>query len=248
DHPDDGEVIGAVLIQVPQWVSATTPAGRPFTVVTANLYFGHADVTALAALAADAEVLSLQEVTPDALARIRASPIARRLPYEYAVPADGAGGAVIRGRAPFTDQHLVPNTTFAHVAATTAVPGVAAVRVIAAHPVAPLGHRGRMWGADLRALRTYLASVPPGPVIVAGDFNATTDHAQYRALLGNGFADAGEQSGAGFVPTFPTNRLGGRPIVALDHVVSRGFVAARLRTVTLPGSDHRAVVVSLVAS
>ena len=35
-------------------------------------------------------------------------------------------------------------------------------------------------------------------MIVAGDFNSTTDMRPFRALLRNGYRDAAEQSGAGF--------------------------------------------------
>jgi endonuclease/exonuclease/phosphatase (EEP) superfamily protein YafD len=81
-------------------------------------------------------------------------------------------------------------------------------------------------------------------VIVAGDLNSTTDMRPFRALLRNGYRDAAEQSGAGFKPTFPASwRL--PPFMAIDHVLTRNCTATSLRTLELPGSDHRGLVVTV---
>jgi endonuclease/exonuclease/phosphatase (EEP) superfamily protein YafD len=82
-------------------------------------------------------------------------------------------------------------------------------------------------------------------VVVAGDFNATVDHAQFRDLLDHGYADAAESSGAGYLPTYPTDRWYG-PLIGIDHVLFRGMQADSADTYDLPGSDHRAVLARLV--
>jgi endonuclease/exonuclease/phosphatase (EEP) superfamily protein YafD len=83
-----------------------------------------------------------------------------------------------------------------------------------------------------------------GCVIVAGDVNSTTDMRPFRALLRNGYRDAAEQSGAGFKPTFPGNsRL--PPLIVIDHVLTRNCTATSLRTLKVPGSDHRGLVVTI---
>lgn len=68
---------------------------------------------------------------------------------------------------------------------------------------------------------------------------------QFRDLLTNGYRDAVQQAGSGFAPTFPA---GGPfpPLVTIDHVLTRNATAASLRTVTMPGSDHRAVLASVL--
>jgi len=44
----------------------------------------------------------------------------------------------------------------------------------------------------------------PAPLVVAGDFNATRDHRQFRDLWNStGYRDAGDDSGAGLMPTYP---------------------------------------------
>ena len=56
------------------------------------------------------------------------------------------------------------------------------------------------------AARGENSATADGAVIVAGDFNATPDIQNYRQLLAGGHADAVQQSGAGFDPTYPADR------------------------------------------
>ena len=76
-----------------------------------------------------------------------------------------------------------------------------------------------------------------GAVIVAGDFNSTTDMLGFRRLLKNGYHDAAEQSGAGLNPTFPANSAV-PPLVGIDHILVRNASAGEVRTLRIPGSDH----------
>lgn len=243
-------LIGLGYTQAPLWVSQNVSAGERFTVVSANLMVGSGDIDALAAQveSVDASLVSLQEVTPAALERIRASTLVRRLPYQYVITGDAAGGTMLLSTSPLADQQRIPNSLLNNLSARTALPGASSTTVLGVHIAAPLTGYADDWNRELAGLRERLAALPAGPVVVAGDFNATWDHAQYRALLDDGFADAAAQAGAGFVPTYPTDRFGGRPLAAIDHVIVRGFTSANFYTFDLEGSDHRGVVVSLVAS
>ena len=86
---------------------------------------------------------------------------------------------------------------------------------------------------------------PSAGLIVAGDFNATRDHAPLRNL--GGCISAGEQAGIGGLATWPsstgTTLLG----ATIDHVLVNGtaWEGKKGRVVTIPGTDHRAVVVQL---
>jgi endonuclease/exonuclease/phosphatase (EEP) superfamily protein YafD len=88
-----------------------------------------------------------------------------------------------------------------------------------------------------------LDGLPAGrPVIVGGDFNATPDVAQFRSVLRTGFADAADQAGAGMTRTYPADRWF-PPLIAIDHVLTRGgAVATGVQTVSISGSDHRALL------
>ena len=91
----------------------------------------------------------------------------------------------------------------------------------------------------------------PGPepgLIIAGDFNATLDHAPMKDL--GGCADAALEAGIGGVSTWPTSShttLLGSPI---DHVLadSATWRARSASVLALSGSDHRALVVELAAA
>jgi Endonuclease/Exonuclease/phosphatase family len=75
--------------------------------------------------------------------------------------------------------------------------------------------------------RSQLAALPApgdGPCILAGDFNATLDHAQFRQLLRRGWEDAASQAGHGLSLTWGP-RPGLRPgLLAL----ALGFLGARI--------------------
>ncbi|MGV9826146.1 MULTISPECIES: endonuclease/exonuclease/phosphatase family protein [unclassified Gordonia (in: high G+C Gram-positive bacteria)] len=235
--------------QAPLWVSQTAPAGERFTVVSSNLLFGGADIDQLASIVADADadLVSLQELTPEALAKVRAGGIGRQLPYSYAIPGPEAVGSALLSKHPLTDQAQIPNTVLHNLSARTSLPGAPDAQVLAIHPAAPLRGQSNTWLDDFGSVRDYLRSLPPGPAIAAGDYNATWDQARFRELLQNGFAAATDQAGAGFVPTFPTDRWAQQPLIGIDHVLVRGFVATSVHTHELRGSDHRTIVVNLVA-
>lgn len=243
-------LVALCVTQLPLWVSQSSPAGERFTVLTANLMVGGGDVDQLAEVVARERVdlVSLQEVTPEVLDRLQ-STVGRQLTYSYAVPGPFAQGTAIFSREPLTGQaEIDPNTVLHNLRARTDLPGARDTQVFAVHPGAPLRGKTDIWVRDMDLLRARLEAIPSGRAIVAGDFNATWDQVRYRDFLQRGFVDTVDQAGAGFVPTYPTDRWGGKPFLALDHVVVRGFVASAVETFDLRGSDHRGVVVSLVAS
>jgi endonuclease/exonuclease/phosphatase family metal-dependent hydrolase len=90
-----------------------------------------------------------------------------------------------------------------------------------------------------------MAMLPgPGdvPVIMAGDFNATLDHARFRALLRLGYADAAVQAGRGLVPTWGPRPGGELAMLAIDHILLDPRCAVRAVSAhKLPGTDHRAL-------
>jgi endonuclease/exonuclease/phosphatase (EEP) superfamily protein YafD len=83
-----------------------------------------------------------------------------------------------------------------------------------------------------------------GCAIVTGDFNATLDMRPFRDLLSDGYRDAAEQSGAGRTPAFPADSWL-PPMIAIDHILTRHCRATSLRTLEIPGSDHRGIVASV---
>lgn len=116
--------------------------------------------------------------------------------------------------------------------------------IVGAHTYPPLPGAMMWWRNSVTDVAS-LCLQPPAGLIVAGDFNATRDHAPLRNL--GGCASAGEQAGIGGLATWPsstgTTLLG----ATIDHVLVDGTVwkGKGGRVVAIPGTDHRAVVVQL---
>lgn len=223
-----------------------TRAGARLTVMTANLLHGRADVDAIARTAErhDVDVLCVQEVHPGALNAI-GNRVAAQLPHRHTRGGFRGAGTGIFSRHPLTGGRLPDGYGFPPVIADVLVPtagGARRISVLSFHSKAPVGNGGaRFWADDLARLGRLMAA-HQGPLIVAGDFNATHDHRQFRDLLTGGYHDAAADAGAGFVFTFPALRFR-VPIAGLDHVVlSRELVGLDVRSARQPGTDHKAVV------
>jgi len=86
---------------------------------------------------------------------------------------------------------------------------------------------------------TQLVRSEPGPVIVAGDLNATEDSVELQLLTEAGLSDCA----AGGPPTFPAIS----PRCRIDYLlVSRHFAVERCFTEETEVSDHRPLIADLV--
>ncbi len=63
-------------------------------------------------------------------------------------------------------------------------------------------------------------------------------------MLTGRLRDTAEQVGAGLLFTYPTDKRI-PPLVGIDQILVAGGRATSVETVTLPGSDHRAVVAQI---
>ncbi|GIG65030.1 endonuclease/exonuclease/phosphatase family protein [Phytomonospora endophytica] len=229
--------------------------GPEITTATVNLYYGHADAAAVVALADEyqVDVLSIQELTDEAVTALDAAGIAARFPYREITPGIDASGTGVYSRFPLTrNTSLEFDTHFMMTGVTIAIPGAAPVELLATHPLAPYeAARVGDWLSDLARLPR---ATPEGAVrILAGDFNATLDHAAMRDIIDSGYADAADAVGSGLTGTWqphPGDRASVRglvpPRVALDHVLVDERVAVRAVAFDdLPGGDHRPVIAAL---
>ena len=237
-----------VWFQVPLFTGGA--GGEPeLTVATVNMTLGAADADAVVKLvrAHDVDVLSVQELTAEAVAALEDAGLSSELPFNAAFPEPGVPGTGLWSRYPLSEPADLAGFTAHAVRAIVKAPG-GDITVFAVHPQAPGKHNHKNWSADLSALNDVLAA-QTGPVLVAGDFNTTRDQAGFRAIEGLGYGDAADQAGSGFAPTFPENRELW-PLVAIDHVLERdtGLVGLRTQTVIIARSDHRALVVEYGAT
>lgn len=222
--------------------------GVRLRVLTANLLKGGADADALVRLARSAaDVLAVQEFTPEAAAALDARGFAGLFPYRQLAAEPGTTGSGLYARWPLTGGVVHRNRGgFAQARATVQVPGAAPVVVESAHPAAPYAV------AALDDWRSDLAGQPPatpgGPVrILLGDFNSTLDHGLLRRLIASGYRDAADVVGAGLGGTWGPYDGDPIPPVTIDHVLADRRVGVRdVAVYALPGSDHRPVYAELV--
>ncbi len=245
--------IGALVV-VALWLStqarlyrasAPPPDAQDIVVMTSNLRLGLASSSAVvnAVRQHSVDVLMLEELTEDAQDGLLAAGLNAVLPYHAAEPQDGAMGTGLWSRYPLTDVCHGSEFFCAFVKARADVPGLSSTVTLAAlHMAGPITS-APSWVSDIRRLPEVLRSLPiDAPVIVGGDFNATPDTRQFRAALRTGYRNAAAQAGAGLVRTYPSHHWF-PSLISIDHVVTRNAVGRSTQTVSIPGSDHRALVV-----
>lgn len=240
-----GLTAAVVAVQVPGYVADDAPAGVTVRFASVNLRYGEADATAVARLARDhADVLAVQELTPQLADRL-----ATVLPYRVLQPRDGPAGVGIWSRYPMHAGRSFDEFWLGLLTARVQVPGTQAeTTVVTTHMSAPWPDPFSGWRDDLTRLPAALRQIAadsPGPVLVAGDLNSTADMREFRALLRDGYRDAAEQAGAGLTRTHPAD-IAVPPVFAVDHILARDATATSLRVVSIPGSDHRALIADVV--
>jgi endonuclease/exonuclease/phosphatase (EEP) superfamily protein YafD len=217
--------------------------GPVLRVLTANLLVGRASEDAVVGLArrTGVDVLFLQELTENAVSRLKQAGLNDLLPHEISDARDNSpSGSGIYARFPLSDGLPLTPVSMAPLTARLELPGGPRVDLVCIHPRPPtpvLSRRNIAWWRQELALLP-----PPGdpPRVLAGDFNATLDHAQFRRLVGLGHVDAAAQVGNGLVPTW--GRAGRPALLTIDHVLVDPRCAVLATSVhALPGSDHRGV-------
>jgi endonuclease/exonuclease/phosphatase (EEP) superfamily protein YafD len=226
--------------------SARPPAGTPTVrLFTANVHDANPEIGRIAEeiLAAAPDLVALQEVDPDGAAALRRSGLLTRFPYRQAEIRRGPWGIGLWSRFPLADT-LVQDVAGVPFIRTTVVLGGRRLRLYILHTVAPLGGDRARWRTQLRWVEDAVTS-ERGPVVVAGDFNATRYHPSFRRLL-DWLVDAHERRGRGWAATWPRDRWPLPPLLRLDHVLVSPDVGVRsIREGVGRGSDHRPVIADL---
>ncbi|WP_030521129.1 endonuclease/exonuclease/phosphatase family protein [Nocardia rhamnosiphila] len=245
-----GAAVAALVAAAAAWTQVPLYLGHPgtadgpeLTVMQANLLFDGADPRALIQEVRDRKVgvLTVNELTPAAVEDLGRAGLDQVLPYRYLSPGRTAAGTGIWSAYPLSETVEYDGFVLNQLAATATIPSVGPVTVYAFHPVPPV-YGTQVWADELSRLHDILGRSPADrPVIAGGDFNATHDHSQFRALISGRFHDAAEQAGAGHLVTYPTDKWW-PPVVGIDHIVLADAHSVAVETVGLPGADHRALV------
>ncbi|MEJ2887793.1 endonuclease/exonuclease/phosphatase family protein [Actinomycetospora aeridis] len=246
-------VLGLAMVLPRAVGSAETGAtgGPELTVLTASAYLSRADPEALAAL--------ITRRTPDVVVLPEARGTLRNRLQQALVDESGgeegrSGYRVFAADASRDDSPMTVfvrrslgrptvtpdrDTEFPSLVVDLADVDGEAVRVVATHPQSPRPGDTNAWRRDVAALARWCTG--DRPTVVAGDLNATLDHAELRTAT-EGCTDAASDVGEGLVGTWPAAapRLLG---VQIDHVlVSGGPRAREVEVVDVPGSDHRGLL------
>ncbi|MCA9604587.1 MAG: endonuclease/exonuclease/phosphatase family protein [Myxococcales bacterium] len=244
----------AVLCHV-GWVAPTmVPAApapvedaAPVRVVQANLLYVNQtpEVLLEELLAARADVLVLEEVSPQWIALLTSPRVTDAFPYRDLVARDDAFGIAILSQHPITRSELVDLVGVPMLDATVRVAGTD-LRVLGVHTLPPVdAEYADVWRRQLAALVRHVRTAE-GPLVVAGDFNATLFHQGVHDLQAAGLADVHDATGRGLASTWP-NGVFPAPPIALDHVfISRDLAPVSVREGVGAGSDHRPLIVDLV--
>jgi endonuclease/exonuclease/phosphatase family metal-dependent hydrolase len=237
-------------------------AGGPvLRVLTQNMLIGRAPAGAIVELAhaTGADVLFVQELTDEAAGRLARAGIGTVFPYQAIEHSGGsahdtgiyaryplrevaaAAGDGDGSRAGAGGPRAMPQRT-----ARLDLPSGHSVQLVCAH-IPPPKPPWAPWCAE--RWQAELGRVPPPgdlPVVLAGDFNATVDHAPLRGVLRRGYRDAACEVGNGLVPTWGPEPHGHPPLLTIDHVlVGPGCAVLRTRVHRVPRIDHRALYAEL---
>ncbi|WP_414719298.1 endonuclease/exonuclease/phosphatase family protein [Streptomyces sp.] len=221
------------------------PVVARVTVLASNIEFGNATEGLLATIRREKPDLVFVEECDSTCSDALAARVSRTdYPYRNVVEGYSASGSAILSKyplraAPGIDSELAMPGSVAVVAGHP-------VNVQLAHPLPPKPGTIDGWRRDLGRVRSYASGVKGEPTLVAGDFNASQDHAAFRHILDAGqLRDSATLVGADRTPSWPTAVR--RPLGAqIDHVlVSEDFSVRSARFLDLKDTDHRALLVGL---
>lgn len=234
---------------VPRQVSGSTEvAGTEVRVLTINLEFGRADPSSVIDLIEreDPDVVSLQEIDATAAAELERGGIEKLLPHSEENVAAGAGGTALFSEYPVRSLPGVAPAILdmPQARALVRLPGGTLLDATAVHVRPPVHASWTPRWIDGLAALPAASREPERFSLLAGDFNATLDHAQLREVIDRGYLDAADSDGAGLSPTWPVGSI--YPPVTIDHLlVSDSAGVSDYGTAAVAGTDHRAVFATL---
>ncbi len=234
------------------------PGAASYTVESYNVECGkHEDKTIIEAVGAgDADIVCLQETTPQYEAALRPR-YAARYPhqlYRHNAPDMGSTGLAVLSRFPVIDRGHHPGPHGWHPAWHVQVDTPSGpIQILLVHLRAKLSGRDSDLSALLNVGKDHLEeirqfmrwSVPGEPTLVIGDFNEEADGAAVRFLEARGYRNA--------LPLFrPGEHTWRHPLLAwelhetLDHILfDRAFRPLDATVIQAGHSDHLPIVAHL---
>ena len=195
---------------------------------------------------ADADVVALQEMTRTIWRQLAGTDLLRTHPHVAGLRGDDRTdepGTVVLSRSPLGRPERLGTDGDSLVVPVRL--GQRTIELMAVHPRNPL--HPMLWREDHAAMAEAVRRIRPA--VVAGDFNATYDHAPMRVYRRLGYRSAAEIRNSGWAPTWPNNGhrellgVSSPRLVHIDHVmVARGFTVVSVEHLDVPLTDHMGVV------
>jgi len=245
--------VAALALQVswtrPYWPHDPAASAPDFTVMTLNTYYGWASGPQLMTEAdrVQPDLVVLQEYSDTLVASLDTTDWFARLPYRVGVasPEWKSTNSVVFSRYPLTALPAPWDDPGQHIVRVALPSGP--VTLVAAHVSNPtLGVQ--RWRNELGILQSVTQDHLGEPFLLVGDFNAVREHEPMRRLLSIGLTDAAQQSGTGWLPTFPsahsypTTQVA-LPVIGIDHVLlGPTLQATSVQSFRVDGTDHRGLV------
>lgn len=228
------------LVAAPE-PSVPTQSAR-LRVMSANLLMNNRDTEGIVGevLAAEPDVLLVQELSPHWAARLERGDMRRALPYRSVVARDDSFGIGIYSRVPMDAQPLD----------LQGLPAFRADLKLAGRPLRIFNFHTlpprrpdylQAWNAMMAEIE-QLVGRERGAVLLGGDLNATPHTGWFQRLLRLGLRSAHEERGRTLASTWP-NGLMPFPPIRLDHfLVSSDVHVLDVREGEGRGSDHRPII------
>jgi vancomycin resistance protein VanJ len=240
-------LVTAGCVEAPREPREPSQGAPHFTVMSYNIELGSVDSATLAAIgSANADVVALQEVTPEA-SRVIQEVYGEQYPYQLHRPTGGAGGLAVLSRDPLEDAGVHPGPGSWHPAWHVNVSLAAGVvQLLNVHLRSPLSASGgpvASWlasDADHREEISDFQSQCDGTRsnVVLGDFNEGPNGDAVQLLETEGFFNALPAFHPG-QPTWRYRSVGSQLEATIDHVLAdESLVPLDAWTLREGRSDH----------
>ncbi|MEV6398516.1 endonuclease/exonuclease/phosphatase family protein [Streptomyces sp. NPDC051907] len=222
------------------------PVVATLTVLTSNVEFGQATEGLIEVLQREQpDLVFVQECEYTCSKALSARVSRADYPYRNVIEGYAASGSAILSKRPLRPAPGIA-ATFAMPGSVADLGGDRTVNLQLAHPLPPIPRGVKKWRRELSMVRAYAAGVKGQTTLLAGDFNASQDHAAFRRVLEAGsLHDSAALAGASRTPSWPTSMP--RPLgTQIDHVlISKDFSVVEARFLDLENTDHRSLLVEL---
>ena len=238
-----------LTLLVPRFVADPVPRwarnAPRVTICVANVYIDNPtpDLAAKALAQCGADLIVIVESNPAFIEAFDREGGLTAFPNRVTDPDDHSDYAVtIASRLALLGGSEVKETDVLRSATAVVAVGSRELTIIGLNAMATVEPGGyHMWGRQIREL-TALIPTSDGPLVIAGDLNATGYRPEFRALLRAGLRDAHDSLGKGLNPSFKLSASGPLamgPVVRLDHVlIGHGVAALEVANLAPNGSDH----------